>query len=244
MLGTLIYHVDLSSQEVSLDLVVSDSAVMEMTSQNRLIESPRTSILCQSNPPMPRSDSCFEVIIENVVACANLHQSIDLESIARILPTAQYKPDQFPGLVYRLRNPQVSVLVFRTGKLVVAGAKSENKAKRAVLKLIEELKTSGIVILGKPDTAITNIVASANLNHRIDLEDAANSIEGTIYEPDQFPGLIYRSKDPKVAILIFSSGKLVCAGASSEADVLSAINKLHEVLVSRGLMANIQSLSR
>ena len=178
----------------------------------------------------------FNINIQNVVASANLHQNIDLESIAKTFPTVQYKPDQFPGLVYRLKKPKTAVLIFSTGKLIIAGAKSEKRVKHAVSRLVEELKTSGLVILGKPDVAIRNVVVSADLGHRVDLEDAANSLTGTIYEPDQFPGLIYRMKEPKAVILIFTSGKLVCAGASSEVDAKRAVSKLHEALASRGLL--------
>jgi transcription initiation factor TFIID TATA-box-binding protein len=128
--------------------------------------------------------------------------------------------------------------------VIVAGAKSENRARRAVSKLVEELKKGGIVILGKPDVTIRNVVASADLKHRIDLEDTANSLEGTIYEPDQFPGLIYRLKEPKVAILIFASGKLVCAGASCRVDVEKAVNGLSETLAVKGLIPLRESTLR
>jgi len=178
----------------------------------------------------------FNINIENVVASASLHQHIDLESIAKTFPLVEYKPDRFPGLVYRLKKPKVATLVFSTGKVIVAGAKSENRARRAVSKLVEELKRGGIVILGKPDVTIRNVVASADLKHRIDLEDTANGLEGTIYEPDQFPGLIYRMKELGVVMLIFASGKLVCTGASREIDVEKAVGKLHETLTLRGLI--------
>jgi len=178
----------------------------------------------------------FNINIENVVASADLHQNIDLESIVRAFPTVEYKPDQFPGLVYRLKKPSVATLVFSTGKLVIAGAKSEVRARQAVSKLVEELKTVGLVILGKPDVTIRNVVASADLGCRIDLEDIARSLEGTIYEPDQFPGLIYSMKEPKVVMLIFASGKLVCTGASREVDIEKAVSKLREALTIRGLV--------
>ncbi len=183
---------------------------------------------------MPRNQ--FNINIENVVASASLNQFIDLESVARTFPTVEYKPDQFPGLVYRLKKPNVSTLVFSTGKLIVAGAKSEKRARRAVSKLVEEFKTGGLIILGRPEIKIRNVVASADLGCRIDLEDTANSLDGTIYEPDQFPGLIYRLKEPKVVMLIFSSGKLVCTGANREADVERAVSKLREALAIRGLI--------
>jgi len=178
----------------------------------------------------------FNINIENVVASANLNQIIDLESIVKAFPTVEYKPDQFPGLVYRLKKPSVATLLFRTGRLIIAGAKSEKRAKRAVFKLVEELKTGGLVIPGRPDITIRNVVASADLGYRIDLEDTANKLDGTIYEPDQFPGLIYRPREPRVVMLIFASGKIVVTGANREVDIERAVSKLREALAIRGLI--------
>jgi len=109
-------------------------------------------------------------------------------------------------------------------------------AKRVVSKLVEEFKAQGIVILAKPDVTIRNVVASAELGHRVDLEDTANILDGTIYEPDQFPGLIYGVKGSKITMLIFSSGKLVCAGATSEVDAEKAVNDLFKTLAEKGLV--------
>jgi transcription initiation factor TFIID TATA-box-binding protein len=114
--------------------------------------------------------------------------------------------------------------------MVCTGAKSEKESKRAVMKVIRELKKSGIIIIGKPELKIQNIVASANLAGLIDLERSAYSLGRTMYEPEQFPGLIYRMDNPKVVILLFASGKLVCTGAKKEEDVYEAVTKLHETL--------------
>jgi transcription initiation factor TFIID TATA-box-binding protein len=114
--------------------------------------------------------------------------------------------------------------------MVCTGAKSEKESKRAVMKVLRELKKSGIIIIGKPELKIQNIVASANLAGLIDLERSAYSLSRTMYEPEQFPGLIYRMDDPKVVILLFASGKLVCTGAKKEEDVYEAVTKLHETL--------------
>jgi len=216
-------------------LVASVSTQVETTTQPTLTLEHETKIPSQSYRDQTPTTQ-FNIRIENVVASADFHQNIDLESVARTSPLVRYKPDQFPGLVYPLRKPDVATLVFSTGKVIVAGAKSESRAKRAVSKLVEELKAFGLVILAKPDVTIRNVVASADLCHRIDLEDTANSLEGTIYEPDQFPGLIYRPKGSKVVILIFSSGKLVCTGAKGEADIGTAVSQLNETLATRGLI--------
>jgi transcription initiation factor TFIID TATA-box-binding protein len=174
--------------------------------------------------------------IENVVASATLNQKIDLNSIVRIFPGVEYRPEQFPGLVYRLKKPKTATLIFSSGKMVCTGAKSERQARKAVTKVVDELKRGGIVILGKPEIQVQNIVAAAGLGGHIDLEKTTYSLKRTMYEPEQFPGLIYRMDDPKVVILIFASGKLVCTGAKKEAEVPRAITKLKETLEEKGLI--------
>jgi transcription initiation factor TFIID TATA-box-binding protein len=167
------------------------------------------------------------VNIENVVASATLKQRVDLNAVVKGYPGVEYRPEQFPGLVFRLKRPKTATLIFNSGKMVCTGAKSEKEARRAVMRVIKELKKSGIIIISKPDLKIQNIVASASLGGMIDLEKAAYSLGRTMYEPEQFPGLIYRMDEPKVVILLFASGKLVCTGAKKEEDVYTAVNKLH-----------------
>ena len=174
--------------------------------------------------------------IENVVASATLNQRVDLNAVVKGYPGVEYRPEQFPGLVFRLKRPKTATLIFNSGKMVCTGAKSEKEARRAVLKVIRELKKSGIVIISKPELKIQNIVASANLGGMIDLEKAAYTLGRTMYEPEQFPGLIYRMDDPKVVILLFASGKLVCTGAKKESEVYEAVKKLHERLEREGLI--------
>ena len=142
----------------------------------------------------------------------------------------------FPGLVYRSGKPKAVVLLFATGKLVVVGAKSERQVKRAVSRIADELGAKGITVLGKSEVAIKNVVASAEVGCPIYLEDVANRLRGTIYEPDQFPGLIYRLKDSTIVFLLFASGRLVCTGASCEVDVQKAIVTLRENLVTNKLI--------
>jgi transcription initiation factor TFIID TATA-box-binding protein len=175
--------------------------------------------------------------IENVVASATLNQKIDLNSIVRIFPGVEYRPEQFPGLVYRLKKPKTATLIFSSGKMVCTGAKSEKLSKKAITKVVDELKRGGIVILSKPEIQIQNIVTSAGLGGHIDLEKTTYSLKRTMYEPEQFPGLIYRMDDPKVVILIFASGKLVITGAKKEEEVPKAVTKLQETLEEKGLIA-------
>ena len=177
---------------------------------------------------MPQVEASIR--IENVVASATLNQRVDLNAVVKGYPGVEYRPEQFPGLVFRLKRPKTATLIFNSGKMVCTGAKSEKEARRAVMKVIKELKKSGIIIIGKPELKIQNIVASANLGGMIDLEKSAYSLGRTMYEPEQFPGLIYRMDEPKVVILLFASGKLVCTGAKKEEDVYEAVAKLHKRL--------------
>ncbi|MEM2094555.1 MAG: TATA-box-binding protein [Candidatus Bathyarchaeia archaeon] len=177
------------------------------------------------------------VNIENVVASAILNQNIDLNSIVKTFPSVEYRPEQFPGLVFRLKKPKTATLIFNSGKMVCTGAKSESQAKKAVRKVVQELKENGMLITGKVEIQVQNIVASASLGGRIDLEKSAFTLGRTMYEPEQFPGLIYRMDDPKVVILLFASGKLVCTGAKREEEVFKAVNKLHQNLEDEHLIS-------
>ena len=178
----------------------------------------------------PKESRDLAISIENVVASASLDQKIDLLAIMKVFRNVEYRPKQFPGLVFRLKRPKTATLIFGSGKMVCTGAKSEKMARSAVKKVVRELKNNGIIILGKPKIVIQNIVASANLHGKIDLETAADIMENVMYEPEQFPGLIYRMGEPKVVMLLFASGKLVCTGAKHEDMVREAVEKLHEIL--------------
>jgi transcription initiation factor TFIID TATA-box-binding protein len=191
-------------------------------------------VFYKEGPEIPKAEASIR--IENVVASATLNQRVDLNAVVKGYPGVEYRPEQFPGLVFRLKRPKTATLIFNSGKMVCTGAKSEKEAKRAVMKVIRELKKSGIIIIGKPELKIQNIVASANLYGLIDLERSAYSLGRTMYEPEQFPGLIYRMDVPKVVILLFASGKLVCTGAKQEEDVYEAVSKLHKTLEEEDLI--------
>jgi len=104
------------------------------------------------------------------------------------------------------------------------------------MKVVRELKTNGIIILGKPKIVIQNMVASANLHGKIDLETAVDILDNVMYEPEQFPGAIYRMKEPKVVMLLFASGKLVITGAKREEQVHEAAEKIRAILIDFDLL--------
>ena len=175
-------------------------------------------------------DEDLAISVENVVASVTLDQKIDLLAIMKVFRNVEYRPKQFPGLVFRLKRPKTATLIFGSGKMVCTGAKSEKMARRAVHKVVRELKNNEIIKKGEPKIVIQNIVASANLHGKIDLETAADIMDNVMYEPEQFPGLIYRMPAPKVVMLLFASGKLVCTGAKHEDMVKEAVDKLHALL--------------
>ena len=176
------------------------------------------------------------VSIENVVASASVDQKMDLNEITRTFPDVEYHPDQFPGLVFRLKSPKTATLIFTSGKMVCTGAKSEELSRKAVQTVVQRLRKGGIKVKKDAVVEIQNIVASINLGGKIHLEQAARTLPRSMYEPEQFPGLIHRMLDPKTVILLFSSGKLVCTGAKKEPDVYRSVNNLHALLEEKNLM--------
>ncbi len=183
---------------------------------------------------MPQTKPIVSVV--NVVASASVDQKLDLIEITEKFPDTEYHPEQFPGLVFRLKTPKTACLIFRTGKMVCTGAKSEELAIKAVNTVVQKLRKGKVKV--KKDAIITvqNMVASINLGGKVHLEKAARTLPRSMYEPEQFPGLIHRMLDPKTVILIFASGKLVCTGAKKEADVYRSVHNLHALLEEKELM--------
>ena len=175
-------------------------------------------------------------MIQNVVATAALGSKMDLNAIMKVFRNVEYRPRRFPGLVFRLKRPRTATLIFTTGKMVCTGAKSEKLAKRAVKNVVKELKKAGFIINNFPDVVIQNIVASAHVGGSVDLELAADILDNIMYEPEQFPGSVYRMDEPKVVILIFASGSIVITGAKSEEHVHEAAEKIHGILLENGLI--------
>jgi len=183
---------------------------------------------------MPLTKPIIEIV--NVVASASIDQKLDLYNIQKKFPAVEYNPELFPGAVFRLKSPKTSTLLFSTGKMVCTGSKSSELAVRAVNLVVEKLRKGGIKIKKNAVVTVQNIVSSINLGGRVHLEKAARTLPRSMYEPEQFPGVIHRMLDPKTVILIFASGKLVCTGAKTEKDVFRSVNNLHSLLEEKDLM--------
>ncbi len=176
--------------------------------------------------------SDFNVRIENIVASATLLVVVPLEKIVSKLEGMEYEPEQFPGLVYRMEKPKAAALIFGSGKIVCTGARSIEDVKTVFKKVVKVIESVKVKVPKNYKTQVENIVASAKLDARLNLDAIAFNLENSEYEPEQFPGLVYRMTDPKVAFLLFGSGKIVCTGARSIEDVHIAIKKVSKKLKS------------
>jgi len=171
------------------------------------------------------------ISVENVVTSTSVGAELDLDTLNEDLPQSDYNREQFPGLIYRSRNPKATSLIFRSGKIVCTGAKSLEDAETALNDLFGHLEDLGIDI-GDPEINVQNVVSSGDVGERLNLNAIAIGLglENVEYEPEQFPGLVYRLDDPDVVTLLFGSGKLVITGASSRAQAETALKALRSDL--------------
>ena len=174
----------------------------------------------------------FNIKIENIVASAHLGVRVPLEKIIENIEGTEYEPEQFPGLVYRIKDPKAAMLIFASGKIVCTGARTIADVRKAVEKVAIIIRPLKIGVPKKYNIQIENIVASAQIPARLDLDKIAFESENSEYEPSSFPGLVYRIKDPKAALLLFSSGKVVCTGIRRIEDVEYAMNFVFKKLKS------------
>ena len=168
--------------------------------------------------------------ITNCVVSCDTHSKFVLEQLAAKLPDAEYAPESFPGLVYRVKEPKASVLVFSTGKMICSGTKSLEQAKQAVKAALVNFRAIGMEISDRLNTEVVNIVASSDLGSPIELNNVIFNLDNCEYEPEQFPGVVHRIDTPKTVFLIFSSGKIVITGAKSVKHLEDAILELEREL--------------
>ena len=227
--------------------------------------------------PMKSDEERLTVV--NVVASTRVAEELDLPDIA-IQLNCEYEPEQFPGVVYRVVDPKLAILMFRSGRAVCTGGKNKDNIHTGIERMIGDLRKAGIETWELEDVEIEvqNMVATYALHYPEDYDGTARmddnhtsviDIEGGIraatdeekeeedsrirgiregeplaamprrlnlnnltfhlpfdkveYEPEQFPGLIYRLDYPKVVCLIFGSGKMVITGARDKSEILEAV---------------------
>lgn len=167
--------------------------------------------------------------IVNMVGVSKIGDDFDLNTLAMNLEGADYEPQQFPGLIYKIQEPKAAFLIFKSGKVVCTGTRSLTYAQTALNRMTGNLKDIGVEILPSPKIEIVNIVASGDLESEgLNLNQVAVGLglENIEYEPEQFPGLVFRMKDPNVVLLIFSTGKVICTGAKNKKNVEIAFENL------------------
>ena len=173
---------------------------------------------------MPKSKSNYK--IQNIVATTSLEKPIPLTKLARTQPNTEYNPETFPGLVLRIKEPKSAVLVFSSGNLVCTGTKSIAQVKQVIQAVIKQLRKINVKVTIKPKIVVQNIVASGSINLKLNLNFLALEMENTEYEPEQFPGLVYKLVNPTATFLLFSNGKLVCTGTKNKAQLEDSMKQL------------------
>jgi len=176
--------------------------------------------------------------IQNVVASSDSGQELALDQLAIDLDGSEYRPDDFPGVVYRLQEPKSATLIFDSGKVVCTGAQSVDDVHKALEIVFDDLQELGIDVASDPPVEVQNIVSSASLEQSLNLNAIAIGLglEQIEYEPEQFPGLVYRLDDPDVVVLLFGSGKLVITGANESEDAQHALAHVKDRLTELGLL--------
>lgn len=176
--------------------------------------------------------------IENVVASSSLGDELDLPKVALTLERAEYEPDKFPGVIYRLKEPKTAILLFHSGKVVCTGGKSMQQVEESIRTVSDMIRAGGQKILKHPKIQVQNIVATSDLGSEINLNSIAITLglDRVEYEPEQFPGLVCRLEEPRVVVLLFGSGKLVCTGARRPSDVALAVDKITKELQDASLL--------
>jgi len=164
--------------------------------------------------------------VQNIVATTSLGKPVSLTKLARTQSNTEYNPEQFPGLVLRVKNPKSAVLVFSSGNLVCTGTKSVGQVKQVIEQVIKQLRKINVRVTEKPKINVQNIVASGSINIALNLNLLALELENTEYEPEQFPGLVYKLEEPTATFLLFSNGKLVCTGTRNRKQLEDSMKQL------------------
>ncbi|KXB05234.1 hypothetical protein AKJ51_05220 [candidate division MSBL1 archaeon SCGC-AAA382A20] len=171
-----------------------------------------------------------EYEVNNIVLTVSYKEvELDLEKVASSLEGARYDPEVFPGVAYKMSEPKASFLLFATGNANCVGAKTVEDAEKSIEKLTEQLQDLGFEA-GEPEVKVQNMVASVNFQRRFDLEEIARNFRHAEYNPEVFPGLVFRMEDTNVALLLFVQGEGVCVGAKNEEEIREGIKRLTEAI--------------
>lgn len=183
--------------------------------------------------------------VVNIVASTRFAADIDLHELADHIGIT-FEPEQFPGMIWKMKEhpvadgdppmPKATILTFASGRSVVVGARKIEDAEEAFNIMRGHLVEGGFTIWPNDhEVLIKNLVVVDHLNREdLDLKTLSITLPftHTEYEPEQFPGLIYRQdvNDSQAVCLVFSSGKCVITGCSCIEDAELAAQRLRELL--------------
>ncbi len=174
----------------------------------------------------------IDYAIVNLVASGGLNANLDLYNLAMSVPNIEYEPEQFPGAILKMKEPKVSMLLFKNGKIICSGASAQSQIDVAIKKankMINEIQPS-VKILKTIEYEVVNLVATGNLHQNLDLFATAMQLDNVEYEPEQFPGAILRMDDPKLTMLLFKNGKVICAGAKNEKEMIRGLETADDLV--------------
>jgi len=176
--------------------------------------------------------------IENIVCFIKPTDFFDVKYLSSKISDANFNPSEFEGVSIKYNNPKTATIILPNGKIVCTGAKKIEDAKKAFKKTVDKIKKSGLSIKKKYDIVIENIIASTNLYKELHLSSIANGLilKNVTYEPEKFPGLIYKRKYSETVMILFKSGKIVCMGAKSIEEATNEIDVMKDNLSSIGAL--------
>ncbi len=183
------------------------------------------------------ADKKYESLkIENIVASGVIADSIDLAEVSKKIKNCELNTKRFPGAVYRIADPKIASLIFSSGKVVLTGIRNQQALDEGLKIIMNSLRSAGVSTHKEPKVATTNMVCSYDSGKSINLNKVVVTlnVENIEYEPEQFPGLVYRIKEPKIVALIFSSGKIILTGGKKMEDIRKGLDFLEQKLESIG----------
>ncbi|KAM8717395.1 hypothetical protein ACLKA7_004141 [Drosophila subpalustris] len=203
------------------------------TSSNPPHSNPHTALQPQQPAALIEpKDAQHEIKLQNIVATFSVDCELDLKTINSRTRNSEYSPKRFRGVIMRMHSPRCTALIFRTGKVICTGARNEMEANLGSRKFARIIQKLGFPVKFM-DYKLQNIVATVDLRFPIRLENL-NQVHGQFssYEPEMFPGLIYRMVKPRLVLLIFVNGKVVFTGAKSRKDILDCLEAISPILLS------------
>ncbi|XP_065832479.1 TATA-box-binding protein-like [Oscarella lobularis] len=223
---------DTDSLEIAKQKIQSSGSSLHVPSPMFSPATPLSQPMTPRTPGTPMTAQASGIVpeLQNIVSTVNLGCKLDLKTIALHARNAEYNPKRFAAVIMRIRDPRTTALIFSSGKMVCTGAKSEDHSRLAARKYARVIQKLGFQAKFT-EFKIQNMVGSCDVKFPIRLEGLvlAHS-QFASYEPELFPGLIYRMVQPRIVLLIFVSGKVVLTGAKKREEIYEAFENIYPIL--------------